>query len=362
MQNRDTPPSVPLPEVFAKPWPPAPVGGGFAMEDYWIWCGSVAKGEDGRYHMFSSRWPRSLQFSHWAVASEVVRAVSDRPEGPYEFAEVVLPARPDMEAFDNRVTHNPCIVRAGDRWLLFYTGTTYQGATPTAEDPGSWAGRRSMEAWHNKRVGMATASRITGPWTRPTETILPTRPDRWDSVITSNPAACVTPEGGILLLYKSTADRHNEDGRFLGRFRIGVALAKDPDSPFARPRQDPILQFDDPTAHVEDPFVWHQDGRYWAIMKDMNGVLCGDPEAGIAASSADGIHWALTDPPTAYTRTIHWSDGTTTRPRKMERPQILFHNGQPSHLFFATNNATEESRQATRTWNMVRPLQIQPAD
>ena len=23
---------------------PAPVGGGFAMDDYWVWCGSPAKG------------------------------------------------------------------------------------------------------------------------------------------------------------------------------------------------------------------------------------------------------------------------------------------------------------------------------
>ncbi|MGV2786981.1 glycosyl hydrolase family 43, partial [Clostridium perfringens] len=31
---------------------PAPVAGGFRMPGYWIWCGSVIKGEDGRYHMF----------------------------------------------------------------------------------------------------------------------------------------------------------------------------------------------------------------------------------------------------------------------------------------------------------------------
>ena len=25
---------------------PAPVGGGFSMEGYWVWCGSVLRGED----------------------------------------------------------------------------------------------------------------------------------------------------------------------------------------------------------------------------------------------------------------------------------------------------------------------------
>lgn len=62
---------------------PAPVGGGFSMEGYWVWCGSVIQGEDGRYHMFASRWPKTLPFHPgWGVASEIVRADSDTPRGP----------------------------------------------------------------------------------------------------------------------------------------------------------------------------------------------------------------------------------------------------------------------------------------
>ena len=41
----------------------APVNGGFAMDDSWVWGGSVIRGEDGRYHMFASRWPKSLAFA-----------------------------------------------------------------------------------------------------------------------------------------------------------------------------------------------------------------------------------------------------------------------------------------------------------
>ena len=60
---------------------PAPLNGGFAMEGYWVWCGSVARGEDGLYHMFASRWKNSLPFHPgWGVASEIVRAVSTTPE------------------------------------------------------------------------------------------------------------------------------------------------------------------------------------------------------------------------------------------------------------------------------------------
>ncbi|HEX2999390.1 MAG TPA: glycosyl hydrolase family 43, partial [Armatimonadota bacterium] len=81
-------------ESFQERILPAPVGGGFAQAEYWVWCGSAIHGEDGRYHLFASRWPRALPFfAGYQTHSEIVRAVSDTPEGPYHFAEVVLPAR-----------------------------------------------------------------------------------------------------------------------------------------------------------------------------------------------------------------------------------------------------------------------------
>ncbi|MEI6034747.1 MAG: hypothetical protein WCS65_10770 [Verrucomicrobiae bacterium] len=36
---------------FAKRLLPAVVDGGFAMEGYWIWCGSVVRGEDADFQM-----------------------------------------------------------------------------------------------------------------------------------------------------------------------------------------------------------------------------------------------------------------------------------------------------------------------
>mgnify|MGYP000435177835 CR=1 FL=1 len=70
---------------------PVPVSGGFRMTDYWVWCGSVIQGEDQRYHMFAARWPKELPFfDGYKTHSEVVRAVSDTPEGPYVYQEQVL--------------------------------------------------------------------------------------------------------------------------------------------------------------------------------------------------------------------------------------------------------------------------------
>src|SRR5512138_3182650 len=73
---------------------PAVAGGGFELPDFWIWCGAPIRGEDGRYHLFASRVPKSLVFHpHWLFCSEIVRGESETPVGPYRFAEIALPPR-----------------------------------------------------------------------------------------------------------------------------------------------------------------------------------------------------------------------------------------------------------------------------
>ena len=46
----------------------------FECEGWWVWGSSVIKGDDGKYHMFVSRFPKSLPFHPgWMVASEIVQ-------------------------------------------------------------------------------------------------------------------------------------------------------------------------------------------------------------------------------------------------------------------------------------------------
>ena len=191
---------------FAQRLCPAPLDGGFALEDFWVWCGSVVRDADGRYHMFASRWLRSLSFlPHWVTNSEIVRASSDTPAGPYQFEEVVLPAR-GAQFWDGCMTHNPTIHRSGDTYLLFYVGTTYDEPMPTPEAPQRWGSplvMQVMQARANQRIGLATAPSPLGPWTRRDTPILAPRPDQWDALITSNPAPCVLEDGSVLLIYKS---------------------------------------------------------------------------------------------------------------------------------------------------------------
>src|SRR4051794_35102413 len=55
----------------------------FSDPDYYIWCGSMVAGPDGKYHLFYSRWPRVLGHAAWVTHSEVAHAVADSPAGPY---------------------------------------------------------------------------------------------------------------------------------------------------------------------------------------------------------------------------------------------------------------------------------------
>ena len=65
-----------MPSDIMKRLLPAPVGGGFALDGYWVWCGSVIRGEDGLYHMFAARWPGCRpMFYGYMVTSEVVRKI-----------------------------------------------------------------------------------------------------------------------------------------------------------------------------------------------------------------------------------------------------------------------------------------------
>ena len=333
---------------------PVPIQGGFRMEGYWVWCGSVAKGEDGRYHMFASRWPKAFPMHPgWLMVSEVVRAVSDTPQGPYRWAETVLPAR-GPGYWDGRMTHNPHITRQKDKWVLYYTGSTHPfadlvpGEELKPEDP------RVIVSRANKRVGIAVADHITGPWKRFSAPVLPVRPDQKDNMLTSNPAPWVEPDGSVLLLYKSRAYKQPPyTGLLHGPMKLHTARALGYDGPYTG-RSDGGLFGEE--AELEDPFLWKEGEVYRMIAKDMHGNICGERYGGAYAWSGDGENWQLEWGKLAYSRSILWEDGRRELMGNMDRPFLLFEEGKPICLFFAVSNGTDSFRDASETWNMAVPL------
>ena len=320
---------------------PAPRDGGFQDPDYWIWCGSAIRGEDGRYHLFASRWPRKYPF-YWGYCfySEIVRAVSDRPEGPFRFVEVVFPDR-GAGFWDGRMTHNPTIHRVGDTYLLFYIGTTFEGEKPSVAmlenyEPGSIASKPQA-------IGLATAPSMAGPWRRADAPILALREDEWDHSVVTNPAPCILPDGRIFLYYRSYGAR------------IGLAVAESFSGPWKRFDQ-PVINADG-EGPIEDMFVWWEGDRFHMISKDLtkDGRLCGQRHGGVYASSTDGMKWTF-EHKIAYSRLVRWDDGSTVLQGSLERPQLLFENGYPRCLYAATGDGPGGFNHCTRTWNVAIPL------
>ena len=105
----------------------------FKSADYYTWCASVIKGDDGKYHMFYSRWPHGVHnepddslnyifngFAGWNKYSEIAYAISDSLTGPYHFVKTVLKGSGDANRWDRFTYHNPLIRKLfGCYFVLF---------------------------------------------------------------------------------------------------------------------------------------------------------------------------------------------------------------------------------------------------
>jgi len=284
----------------------------------------------------------------WLIRSEIVRAVSDTPEGPYMYAETVLPAR-GAEYWDGRSTHNPHIIRSGDKFLLYYMGSTHPFAEAEPGETVEMEDCRVIAARANKRVGLAVADSVLGPWKRMDDPILPVRPGRFDSYLTSNPAPCVRDDGSMLLIYKA----RRYEGHTYGKMTLGAAEADEAEGLYRVISEQPLFP---PEVHVEDPFIWRSGHGYAMIAKDMEGHLCGEKHGGILAVSDNGRNWRLADAQKAYSRKVLWDDGQERIMGSFERPFLLFQDGRPTHMFAAVADGPGGFREAQNTWNMVIPL------
>ncbi|MDR3095225.1 MAG: glycoside hydrolase family protein [Bacteroidales bacterium] len=325
-------------ESFSDRFMPVPLNSGFQMEGFHVWCGSITKGEDGRYYMFASRWPEGGGYD-WVLDSEVVLASADKPTGPYKYESVVLPKR-GTKYWDGMMTHNPTIHKYKDTYLLYYTGTTYPE-------------RKYPLAWANKRIGLATAKSVKGPWKLLDAPILEPRPGKWDNQITSNAAPCIMPDGKVILVYKSTKTGFWTNGHWDFNLRLGVALADSFEGPYKQVSDEPILTFSGTKdSNAEDACIWHDKDGFHMICKvfEAGHTLVGQNNAGICAVSKDGVNWQLAEHPKAYSRTIVWEDGRKETMKLLERPQLLIEDGVITHINFAAITPEGKLR------NIVVPL------
>jgi len=323
----------------------------YEEDGYWAWCGSVVKGDDNLYHIYVSRFPKTLPFHPgWMVASEVIHAVSEKPQGPYKFSDISLPPR-GAQYWDGRSTHNPSVHRYKGKYYMFYMGSTHPFEEPSY-DALTLVSKWPIVARANKRIGIAVANSPYGPWERFEKPMLDTKPNTFYSFLTSNPAPTVMNDGSVYMIFKGRA----YDGCNHSHMSLGVAYAPTILGEYKVLNNDKPIFNVDTQGEAEDPFLWNDENGFHMIFKDQRAQYTGEKGAGVLAHSKDAIHWEIDQSPKAYSRTLRFDDGSMGTQGQLERPFILFENGKMTHLFFATMDGPGGFANSTKSWNLVVKL------
>jgi hypothetical protein len=329
---------------------PLPRANRFGEEGYFVWCGAPVKGPDGKYHLFYSRWPIKVGFAPgWAIHSEIAYAVSDKPAGPYQHVNVALPPRGKNPAtggkfWDADVTHNANAFFHNGRYYLYYMGNHGDGKN------------YPMHRNH-QRIGVAIASNPNGPWTRMDKPIVDITDDRksFDSLCVTNPAACMRPDGGVVLVYKAV--QYIEGKEMGGNVRYGVAMADNPEGPYVK-RPGHIFEAEKPGKHwmvAEDPFIWfskNHGNRYYAVTRDVVGTFSGSSGGICLFQSEDGLNWKPAAQPKVLESRFALDDKSLSH-SNIERPALLIEDGEPTYLFGATDGYKKGGKIST---NVQIPL------
>ncbi len=106
----------------------------------------------------------------------------------------------DEGAWDHIVAKLPAgVIKRNGRYYLFYSGLNSQ----------------------TKQIGLATASKLSGTWTKSLENpVLKSRSDEWDHVLSTHPAPIFEVDGRFHLLFRGMKRRYSQQG-------LGVAVSTD---------------------------------------------------------------------------------------------------------------------------------------
>ena len=275
---------------------PARCDGGFRLPGKYVWCSSVVFA-DGKWHAFSSVWPEredpndhddvQVLQNYWTL-STIVRAEADGPEGPYTLCETVLEGQ-GGDHWSYECCHNPCLVRIGHTYVLYF--------------------QTKGQERNDRHIGYATSSSVYGPWVLADDAL----PLGYN---VTNPSVWPEPDGRVRVAFRTEG------------MKIAIAEAAAYDGPYEI--VNPDIR---PGVKLEDPFLYHLNGRYHMLLEDNAGQVTGDLRHGVHLVSGDGRHFELfEEEPKAYTHTVAWTDGGETTFERRERAWLIMQAGSPTHL------------------------------
>jgi len=292
-------------DTFAPKLKPITKDNHFEDTEWFNWGGSMIKGDDGKFYLFYSRWPRSIGFYAWLTHSEVAVATSDKPSGPWKYQYTALKSRGGKH-WDAVTAHNPKIKKFGNYFYLYYISTKGDFSekellktAKTGYRHKNWPKLRNAQ-----RIGVARAKSLSGPWKRMSKPLIePTKPLH---TITVNPAVTQTPDGKYLMMIKG--DKFPRPGSQ----RIqAIALADKPSGPFKVNPKPAINDFD-----TEDASIWYDTTRqrYYAIFHAHTyfGMI----------TSENGELWSKAKQFVFSKKGFTLENNKTFKAERMERPSV----------------------------------------
>lgn len=294
----------------------------FRTDGYYNWCSSVIKGDDGKYHLFYSRWEKKYTFGGWLTHSEVAHAIASSPAGPWKYKETVLKGR-GKGHWDAITAHNPKIKCFDGKYYLYYVATNMGDKDYTeAELIETARVRYSHPNWKNylrpnQRTGVAVAESINGPWKRMDQPLI--EPSGPIETLTVNPAITKGKDGRYYLIIKG--DKPNES-RFVRN--QAIAIADKPIGPFVMQDKAVIDDLD-----TEDVSMWYDAKR-----DNFYGVFHAHSFIGMV-NSGDGLNWKKATEYVLTPKSLNLSNGKTIIPDRLERPFVYIENNEPQVLSLA---------------------------
>ena len=288
---------------------------GVAVEEpgYHVWGASPVIGPAGKTHLFVARWLIEKEFKAWLTHCEIARYVSDQPEGPFVFQEVVVAGSGEKGTWDYQSPHNPSVQKVGQRYVLTYIAN---------------AGGKKSECVSSQRIGMMIADSPEGPWKKVVKDgpllAPPTDPTIWSfqsSVGVNNPALLEHPDGRFFLYYKAMKKG--------GIRRMGVAIADQVEGPYVF---NPESLTSNKTT-IEDGYAFIENEKVFLLTTHNR------EGAGYLWASDDGVDFAEPmvgfEKMDRYLNTKKIPKANVFRGKKFERPQVLVQDGHPTHLYVA---------------------------
>lgn len=322
----------------------------FVSDTFSHWGGSVVQGDEGKYHMLYSRWPKSLGWA-WVTDSEIAHAVSSSPLGRFRHTSVALPRR-GKDKWDGWCTHNPTVHHFDGKYYLYHMGNSGDGEIV------GYPGKHLLNWQHrnNQRIGVAIASHPAGPWKRLDAPVLDVSSDvnAADALMTSNPSVCQRPDGKILMVYKAVGKKFPMPNG--GPVVHMVAIADKPTGPF-RKMPNPVFTFEGERFPAEDPYIWFQQGKFRAIVKRIKHEGKKRVFSLVQYDSIDGIDWRPSKYHEISDRTVTWVDGTKEQFDHLERPQVVVVDGKPIALVCAADRIDDKN--VRQSFNLQVPLIVE---